>query len=113
MSIRIKGLDGIERDLREMQRGLRLETLQEYASEIEEEARSLAASKGKEDFTQRIHVKVFMVKPRTFEIKANAPKAAFPFIFEATKSKLHDMPSTSQAVFESFLSQLRQSWDKP
>jgi len=108
MSIRIdvKGLDEVKRKLEELQEGLTLHALQRWAEEIEVEARGLAADRSSEEVRDSIHIEVFEIEPRRFQVKASAKEEALPFIAEATQSKLEEMPITSGSIFKTFLDQV-------
>ena len=110
--IDVSGLDELEKEIEEMQQGLSLSSLQHWAQEIETTARTLA-QRSPSDAIESIGVEVLETEPKTFEVKAHGQERALPFIAEATRIVLHDMPITSQAVFESFLDELEKSIPKP
>ncbi len=110
-SIDVRGLDELEKDIEAMRKGLRLETLQHWAGEIETTARALASTEAPVDVRDSIRVEVLEVEPKTFEVKAHAKQEALAFIVDATRSALPNMPLTSQTIFENFLEKLEKSLD--
>jgi len=108
LSIKIKGLDEFKKKLDEMQEGLTLPALQHWANKIEMDAKGLAIRIPSEEIRYSIHVGVVEIKPKEFEIKADAKKEAFPFIIEATENNLKEMPLTTKLLFEGFLKQMQE-----
>jgi hypothetical protein len=108
-SIDVSGLDELEKDIEAMLKGLRLETLQHWAGEIEAKARELASTRVPMDVRDSIRLEVLEPKPKTFEVKAHAQQEGIAFIVEATKSILPNMPVTSQTIFEALLDELEKS----
>ncbi|MGP8068650.1 MAG: hypothetical protein ACLP5V_02035 [Candidatus Bathyarchaeia archaeon] len=108
--IQSEGLDKIETELDELQKGLTLPILQNWAKRIESEAKMLGfGSKAPRGIFENIRLQVSESEPKTFEVTARANKRALPFIAKATQRELPRMPLTAQAIFESFLEELESS----
>jgi len=106
IGIDVKGLDEVQKKLKELQEGLTLHALQHWAEEIELEAKDMAAARSTEEVKNSIHIEVVEIEPKTFQVKASAKEEAVPFIAEATRDKLNAMPVTSASIFKTFLGQV-------
>ncbi len=104
--IEVRGLEETQRKLEDMKEGLTLEGLQRWAKQIEAQAKALPDARVTQDARDSIHVDVFEVAPRRFDVKLRCKREALPLIAEATKVTLLRMPVTSRAIFKAFLSKV-------
>ena len=78
----------------------------QWAEAIEVDARDRAGSTSTNEVKDSIHVKVVEIEPHKFEVEARAKEDGVPFIAEATRDKLREMPITSRSIFKVFLEQI-------
>ena len=76
------------------------------------EAKGLAAARSSEELKDSIHIEVFEIEPKRFQVKASAKEEALSFIVEATQDKLKEMPITSGSIFKVFLDQVEKKLGK-
>jgi Fe2+ transport system protein B len=114
VKIDVRGLEELQRKLNEMQEGLAPQKIQEFAAEIEEEARHIAEAEAQlsQDAKDSMHIQVVEVKPKRFQLRARPKKEALPFMATATRDKLHKMPVTSQPIFRAFLEAIDKNLQK-
>jgi hypothetical protein len=110
-SIDTDDFDDLADELEQEAKALSLESLQYWASEIEKEARYLAAEV-EAKIADSIHIVVTEVTPRTepstFEVTSNVSESVVVYLVAATRNKLPDMPFKIQMIFEEFLEALEE-----
>ena len=106
--IEVKGADDVKSKLK----GITLASLQKWTENVQKEARTSARGKLSPEIVEGIRIQAFEIEPKTFEVKANLSREAVPFIIEATKNSLQNMPFGFRNLFQSFLAKSEESLHK-
>lgn len=90
----IEGLDKILQRLEELQKGLGITTIREWAKRIENEAKSRCTN-----YSSELNIEVVEIGGNRFNIKVNAPKQAIPFVIDTIERTLNVMSITTREIF--------------
>lgn len=97
--IEIKGLEELQRELKRMQEGLTVPTLNQWCKRIEHQARMNCP----EEYKESISINAVHREPNIFDIELKAAKETLPHIRDAIQQNLSSMPITTRALFEVLL----------